>query len=26
VGKDVSKLFYPLTPTIMSVSEFKDHI
>jgi ABC-type glycerol-3-phosphate transport system substrate-binding protein len=26
VGKDASKLFYPLTPTIMSVSEFKDHI
>jgi ABC-type glycerol-3-phosphate transport system substrate-binding protein len=26
VGKDVSKLFYPLTPTIMSVAEFKDYI
>jgi len=26
VGKDVSKLFYPLTPTIMSVAEFKEHI
>jgi ABC-type glycerol-3-phosphate transport system substrate-binding protein len=26
VGKDVKGLFYPLTPTIMSVSEFKEHI
>ena len=26
VGKDVSKLFHPLTPDIMSVSEFKDII
>ncbi len=26
VGKDVSKLFLPLAPTIMSVSEFKEYI
>lgn len=26
VGKDVSKLFYPLTPTLMSVDKFKDHV
>ena len=26
VRKDVSKLFHSLTPGIMSVSEFKDHI
>ena len=25
-GKDVSKLFYPLTPTLFSVSEFKSYI
>jgi ABC-type glycerol-3-phosphate transport system substrate-binding protein len=26
VGKDVSKLFYPVTPTLMSMDEFKDTV